>query len=46
MLYDMKMREYREKVIVNNWWNLGAKTLEFIKNVKNNLILFLMFCMG
>ena len=40
------MRGYREKDIVSNGWNVGEKALEFIKNVKNKLILFLKFYMG
>ena len=34
------MKGYREKYVVSNAWNAGAKDLEFIENDKSSLILF------
>ena len=46
VLYDKQMKIYREKDVVCNAWNAGAKDLEFIENNKSNFILFSMLYLG
>ena len=41
-LYNKQMKGYREKDVVSNVWNAGARGLEFIENGKSHLILFFM----
>ena len=36
LLYDKQMKRYREKDLVSNAWNAGAKDLEFIENKKSH----------
>ena len=36
------MKEYREKDVVSNAWNMGSKDLKLIENGKRKLILFFM----
>ena len=46
VLYNDQRKGYREKDVVSNVWNAGAKDLEFIKKTKGKLILFFMLYMG
>ena len=41
-LYNKQMKGYREKDVVSNVWNAGARGLEFTENGKSHLILFFM----
>ena len=40
------MKEFKEKDVVSNAWNVVAKDLEFIENGKNNLFLIFMMYLG
>ena len=46
VLYDTKIKRYREIYLANNVWNAGAKDLDFNENSKSNSILFFMFYQG
>ena len=41
-LYDKQIKGYKEKDVVRNEWNSGAKDLEFIENGISKLIVFFM----
>ena len=40
VLYNKQIKGHREKDVVSNSWNAGAKDIEFIENGKSSYFIF------